>query len=212
MGATRRKGRTAVALRRRARFRGSRVAASRLPWTYLLGVVLSAEIVVWTGVATNWFRPTSSTTSSGTTPTGPNPNPYDEVVQAVFVNVTYSGNLSGYFPALQDQDVCGHCPARPFTDENYSPPVAGFWFYFNVTNTAAYWETIANFTLSTSGANPQLFTPGYAKCCYPNYNIYVGGLGFTPGQAFGLEVFVYAASLPDVGSAGFTLYFNVTAP
>jgi hypothetical protein len=198
--------------RRRARFRRSCLAATKVPWTLLLGAVLSAEIVVWTGVATDWFGLTSSGGSSGGTSPGPNPNPYNETVRSVVANVTYTGNLSGYFPALQGQDICGHCPARPFTDDNYAPPVAGFWFYFNVTNTAAYYETIVNFTLSTSGANPHLFTPGYARCCYPQYQSYAGMVGFTPGRTFGLEAFVYAASLPDVGPSGFVLYFNVTAP
>lgn len=209
MRATSPTSRSGGVLRRRARFYSSRVAATKVPWTFLLGAVLAAEIVVWTGVATNWFG-LAPGASSGTTP-GPNPNPYNEVVQGVIANVTYSGNLSDYFPALQNQEVCGHCPAQPFMDDNYSPPVAGFWFYFNVTNTAAYYESIGNFTLSTSGANPQLFTPGYAKCCYPHYLSYAAAAGFTPDQTFGLEVFVYATSLPDVGPSGFILYFNVTA-
>lgn len=183
----------------------------KVPWTLLLGVVLCAEIVLWTGVATNWFGPATAG-GSGTNPPGPNPNPYNELIRGVVVNVTYTGNLSGYFPALENQDVCGRCPALPFMDDNYTPPVAGFWFYFNVTNDAAYYETIANFTLSTSGTNPELFVPGYAKCCYPWFESYAAMVGFTPGQTFGLAAFVYAPSIPDVGSSGFVLYFNVTAP
>lgn len=199
-------------LRRRVRFRGSQIAMTKVPWTFILGVVLSAEIIVWAGVATNWFGSFSSGTSNGTTAPGPNPNPYGELVQAVIAHIVYTGNLSGYFPALQDQNVCGHCPAQPFTDDNYSPPVAGFWFNFNVTNTAPYDESIVNFTLNTSGANPQLFRPGIVRCCYPTYQSPAAQLVFILDQTLGLKVFVYAASVPDVGPSGFILYFNVTSP
>jgi hypothetical protein len=210
MGATSLTERHGVELRRRTLFRRARAATAKVPWTLLLGVVLAAEIVVWTGVATNWFGPVPGV--PGTTSPGPNPNPYNETVAAVIANVTYTGNLSGYFPALQNENVCGHCPALPFMDDNYTPAVAGFWFYFNVTNNAAYYETFVNFTLTTSGANPQLFTPGYVRCCYPGYESYAAQVGFTPGMTWGVEAFVYAASLPNVGPSGFVLYFNVTAP
>jgi hypothetical protein len=195
----------------RVRFRQHRRAAARRPVTLLLGAVLAAEIVVWTGVATNWFGviPAGGSSPKGTPE--PNPNPYNETVRKVVAAVNYTGNLSGYFPALQGLDICGHCPAVPFNDTAFSPPVAGFWFYFNVTNTASYYESISNFTVTTSGANPNLFLPGYAKCCYPGFLSFVAQVGFVPGQTFGLEAFVHAAFLPNVGPSGFTLYFNVTS-
>jgi hypothetical protein len=196
---------------RRARFRLARGGTARIPWLIILGVVVSAEIVVWTGQATNWFGWVPGTTGSSS-PSGPNPNPYNETVQAVVANVTYTGNLTGYFPALQMANVCNGCPRLPVVQTNHTPPNLGFRFYFNVTNTAEYLETIVNFTLATSGTNGQLFMPGYVVCCYPSYGSYSAVVMFTPGQTVGVEVYVHAVSLPDVGPAGYTLYFNVTSP
>jgi hypothetical protein len=183
-----------------------------VPWLFVLGVVVSVELVVWTGQATDWFGWTPQGAVSPSSPPGPNPNPFNETVQSVIANVTYTGNLTGYFPALEEQDICNHCPRLPIEDDAHDPPTAGFWFYFNVTNNAPYTESIVNFTLTTSGANPQLFLPGYVVCCAPSYNSYAAQVVFPSGLTVGLGAFVTAASLPNVGPSGFILYFNVTAP
>ena len=205
-------GPTASPALRRVRFRRARAGTARIPWLIILGVVVSAEIVVWTGQATNWFGWVPATKGSGTGPAGPNPNPYNETVEAVIANVTYTGNLTGYLPALEQENVCNHCPRLPVVQTNHTPPNLGFRFYFNMTNNAAYYESIVNFTMTTSGANPQLFMPGYVVCCYPAYGSYSAVVGFTPGQTIGVEVYVHAVSLPNVGPAGFVIYFNVTSP
>lgn len=199
-------------VRRRIRFRRPGAGAAKRHFGLVLSAVLSAEIVLWAGVGTDWFGLAASGSSSGTTAQGPNPNPYNETVQHVYADVTYTGNLTGYFPALEGVDICNHCPARPFTDDEFTPPVAGFWFYFNVTNKASYDESITNFTLATSGANPELFVPGYALVGYPTYLSRAARVQFLPDQTIGMAAFVYAVSIPDVGPGGFVLYFNVTAP
>jgi hypothetical protein len=199
---------------RRSRFRTSRIAAARRPLPIVLAAILSAEIVIGAGIATDWFwfGPASGSSTSGGGKPGPNPNPYNETILGVWASINYTDAASGYFTALQGLDICGHCPARPFTDYNFSPPVAGFWFYFNVTNNGSQYETISNFTVATSGANPSLFTPGFVACCYPSYELTTAKVGFTPGETFALAGFVHAASIPDVGPSGFVLYFNVTSP
>ncbi len=171
--------------------------------------------MVWTGIATDWFwwgPATGSGASGGGGHSGFNPNPYNESIREVVGGIDYLGASSGYFSALQGQDICGHCPALPFVDENYSPAEAGFWFYFNVTNNGTQWETISNFSITTSGSNPGLFKPGWVACCYPLYAQATVTVGFAGNQTWSLAGFVLAPSLPDVGPAGFVLYFNVTSP
>jgi hypothetical protein len=199
---------------RRARFRRSRAGAGKPPWRLVLGAILSAEIVIWTVRATDWFGWAPGSGAPGPSGTQePNLNPYNESIQEVVASIDYTTNASGYFPALQGTDICGHCPARPFTDYNVSPAVAGFWFYFNVTNDAPDWEWISNFSIATSGANPELFGPGFVACCYPDY--YQSETNqplFPPNATWGFAAFVQATSIPDVGPGGFVLYFNVTSP
>jgi len=196
--------------RRGARFRSSRRGAARRPWTLLLGAILSAELVIWAGIGTDWFAWGGRSTTR--TPPSPNLNPFNDSVQSVLAGINYTGNLTGYFAALEGNEICGHCPAHPFTNENFSVPVVEFRFFFNVTNSATQWEAITNFTLVTSGTDPGLFTPGGGRCCYPTYTILTGYVDFSPGQTIGLAVYAYASSLPDVGPPGFVLYFNVTSP
>ena len=210
-----RRARRTRALGRLHRSRLARSEAFRRPWTLVLGVIICVEIVVWMGVGTDWFGwgPSHVGTSSGNgNGSSPSLNPFNETIQSVLAGIRYDGNRSGYFPALDGTDVCGHCPALPFTDENYAPAVAGFWFYFNVTNTAPVFESISNFSLSTSGANPGLFTPGGLACCFPSFGSPTIAVGFLPGQTLGLAVFVHAPTIPNVGPAGFTLFFNATTP
>ncbi|HLN50507.1 MAG TPA: hypothetical protein VK455_00375 [Thermoplasmata archaeon] len=207
--------RSGVARPTKSRFRRSRIGAARRPLPLLLAAILSAEIVIGAGIATDWFwfGPASgSSAPGGGGKPGPNPNPYNETILGVWAGISYTGAMSGYFIALQGKEICGHCPAIPFTDYNFSPPVAGFWFYFNVTSNATTYETISNFTVATSGANPELFSPGFVSCCYPSYESTTARVGFTPSETVGLAAFVHAASIPDVGPSGFVLYFNVTSP
>ncbi len=126
--------------------------------------------------------------------------------------MTYNGASSGYFAALDGKDLCGPCPTLPTTDYNYTPAVSGFWFYVNVTSSATVYVTLSNFTVSTGGGHPTLFTLSRVVCCSPGYSEVTVRVGFTPGSEMGLAAFVYAVSIPDVGPAGLALYFNATSP
>ena len=174
-------------------------------------MIISAEIVVWSGIATDWFGYGPATSTPGGPP-GPNLNPYHEEIEHVIAGVTYIGNSTGYLPALEGKDICNHCPAPPFTDYGFSPAVLGFWFEFNVTNTAVWWESMANFSVASSGPTPGLFTPGIARCCYPSFESSASYAYLEPNQTVGLEILVVAPSLADVGPSGYTIYFNVTSP
>src|SRR5271170_2705852 len=124
---------------RPARFRRSLKAAARRPWPLVFAAILSVEIVVGAGMATDWFwwAPAGgSSAAGGGGPAGPNPNPYNETIQGVWAGINYTGTSNGYFVVLEGTNICGHCPALPYTDYNISPAVAGFWFYFNVTSNA----------------------------------------------------------------------------
>jgi len=203
---------------RRGGFRRSRGGRLRRLWTLILVGVVAAEVVVGLGRASNWYGfgpyvpPNTGTVSPP--PSGPNLNPYNETISAVLASITYTGSSSGYFAALQGTQICPRCPVIARTESVFSPPFVGFPFYVNVTNGAGQWETLSNFTLSTGGANPTLFVLALVVCCYPLYQYLVlaDGVGFVPDQTLGLGGFAEAGELPDVGPAGFTLYFNVTSP
>jgi len=205
-------GPTALGTRtRRRRLHRRTQGAVRIPWTFVLSVILSAEIFVWSGIATDWFG-YGPPGSPSTGPPPPNLNPYDEKIVHVIAGVTYHGNSTSYFPALEGKDICNHCPGLPFIDYGFSPAVLGFWFEFNVTNDATWWELMANFTVATSGPTPGLFTPGIARCCYPSFESAASYAYLEANQTVGLKILVVAPSLADVGPSGYTLYFNVTSP
>jgi len=147
--------------------------------------------------------------SSG--PPGPGPNPFDENVTAVLSSIIY-GTGDHSFPSLQGVQLCGQCPAAPTENASYDPPVAGLWFYFNVTNVGSNWTYLANFTLTTSGSNPHLFTLAGVVCCSPTYSEIVLRIGFTPGAHYGFRAYVIASSIPYDGATGYSLYFNATSP
>jgi hypothetical protein len=198
------------------RLRRSRQGASSAKWPLVLAAVASVVIVLAVGAATNWFWFASATSGGGGGGggghSGPGPNPYNETISAVYSSVTYNGASSGYFAALDGKDLCGPCPTLPTTDYNYSPAVSGFWFFFNVTSSAGAYVTLSNFTVTTRGSDPTLFTLSRVVCCSPSYSEVTVRLGFTPGAEWGLAAFAYALAIPDVGPAGVALYFNATSP
>ncbi|MGP8074206.1 MAG: hypothetical protein ACLP74_04185 [Thermoplasmata archaeon] len=199
------------------RLRRSKRAASSTKWPLVIAAVASVVIVLAVGAATNWFWYASAPSSGGGGGgggghSGPGPNPYNETISAVYSSVTYNGASSGYFAALDGKDLCGPCPTLPTTDYNYTPAVSGFWFYFNVTSSASAYVTLSNFTVTTRGSDPALFTLSRVVCCSPSYSEVTIRVGFTPGAEMNLAAFVYAASIPDVGPAGMALYFNATSP
>jgi hypothetical protein len=85
------------------RFHRSRAAVFRRPWTLVLGIIISAEIIIWMGVATDWFG--WGPAHGGSSPANGNGsvhslNPFNESIQRVVAAIQYTGNLTGYFPAL----------------------------------------------------------------------------------------------------------------
>jgi hypothetical protein len=178
-----------------------------------VAVACLAAVVIEVGAVTEGFGLVGLLTSHrGTGPGGPNPNPYGELVVAVLASITY-GSSDHAFPALQGAQLCALCPVVPPENTSYDPPVAGLWFYFNVTNTGSNYTYLANFTLTTSGASPELFTlVGGVLCCAPAYHEVVHGVWFTAGERFGFRAYAIATSIPDDGPTGYTLYFNATSP
>ncbi len=201
----------------RLRFVRSSRGASSTRWPLLVAAVAVVAIVLGAGLATNWFGLTSvgaaTGNGGGTGPPGPNPNPYNETIRGLIGGIVYQGASSGYFPALDDKQLCGPCPAMPFRDANFTPPYAAYLFYFNVTNTGSAIETLANYTVATGGTNPTLFHLQGVYCCSPSYTEPTTMIQFTKDTTYRLAVYVYAAPpLPDVGVLGFELYFNATSP
>ena len=182
-----------------------------------VAAVCVAAVLIEVGAVTNGFglAPLLSKGPSPTGPPGPDPNPYNETILAVTASVVY-GNGKGLFPALQGTDLCSRCPALPRENASYDPPVAGFWFFVNVTNEGTNGTYLANFTLGTSGTNPHLFRMVGVVCCWPGYEEVVSRVYFTPdgsaGSKFGLAAYVIASAIPSTASGGYTLYFNSTSP
>ena len=176
-------------------------------------VACVAAVLIEVGAVTDGFGLAGWFTShGGSGPSGPDPNPYQEILVGVFAAITY-GTSDHPFPALQGAQLCARCPVAPPENTSYDPPVAGLWFYFNVTNTGENYTYLANFTLTTSGPNPVLFVlAGGIYCCAPTYHEIVTRLGFTPHEMFGFRAYVFATSVPDDGPTGYTLYLNSTSP
>jgi hypothetical protein len=196
-------------------YRPPRRRPGLLTW---IAVVCVVAVLIEVGAVTNGFGLAhllfpSKGTSPG--PSGPNPNPYNETILAVTASIVY-GTGRGEFPALQGTDLCNLCPALPLENASYDPPVAGFWFFFNVTNEGTNGTHIGNFTLGTSGSEPHLFRMVNVVCCSPRYEEVVTAVYFTPvgttGSSFGLAAYVIASSIPPTVLGGYTLYFNSTSP
>ncbi len=186
-----------------------------LPW---VAVACVAAVVIEGGAVTGWFGLSGlfAPPGGGTAPSGPNPNPYDENVTGIWAQVTYTNGNRSSFPALQGTNLCSGCPRLPPVNRSYSPPVAGIWFYFTVTNYGTNGTSISNFTLTTSGADPTLFRLVGVVCCAPTYEEVVVRAYFTPypsiGDSLSFAAYAVATAIPNDGSLGYALYFNVTAP
>ena len=192
------------------------IKGHRLP--IAIGLVCAAVVIVEIAAVTNGFGLLTHPASAPPKP--PDLNPYDEEVSIVLSNVTYSGHATGYFPGLDEQDLCGvQCPLlRIYTD--HQPDEIGFYFFFNVTNTADVSVNMSNPALGISGTNQTVF---FLKtfCCYstlsqPYSEPLVGKLRFSPsgsdGSEIGLEGYVYSTwPIAESVSGSYKLYFNVTA-
>lgn len=197
-------------------YRPPRRRRGLLTW---VAVVCVAAVLVEVGAVTNGFGLApllfpSKGTSTG--PSGPNPNPYNETILAVDASIVY-GVGRGTFPNVSGGvNLCNLCPVLPKENTSYDPPVAGFWFFVNVTNEGANGTYLANFTLGTSGSDPHLFRMVGVVCCAPHYEEVVTKIYFTPvdtaGSKFGLAAYAIASSIPSTVSGGYTLYFNSTSP
>lgn len=215
---------------RTARHRSRRVPLLRLParrWgrarrsgtTPLIGLGLAclAAVTVEAGALTGWFGLSSTATSvaavGNTAPWGPDPNPFHETVRAVYATISYPGASSGYFSIRPAGNLCPACPAPPQLDQSQNPPVAGFHFFFNVTNTATEYLSFGNFTLTVVGtASASPFSLRGVLCCFPNYEELTPGASLTPGQSLGFLVYVTAARIPSNGGQGYSLELRATAP
>jgi hypothetical protein len=184
-----------------------------------IGVACLAAVVIEVGATTDLFGLGGLLKSSGTTSgsPGPNPNPYNEIVYSVLGAIDYTdGNRT--LLGLEGAELCSRCPAVPLVNENYSPPVAGVWFYFNITNDGSNWTTLSHFQVSTSGSDPELFVLVAVVCCYPGYseNVTLSGPGFSPAtegsQPTGLAGYAIALSIPYDGAAGYNITFSATSP
>lgn len=179
-------------------------------------VACVAAVLIEVGAVTNGFGLAPllfppSKPGPGPGPPGPNPNPYNMTIFGVISAITYAKDPDS-FPSLQGVNLCNRCPELPPENTNYTPPVAGVWFYFNVTNDGLNTTNISNFTLTTSGASPHLFKLVGVVCCSPKYEEVVTTIDFVHDETFGLGGLATASSVPDTAVGGYTLYFNVTSP
>jgi hypothetical protein len=179
-----------------------------------VAVACVAAAVIEVGAVTSWFGLPAllSPHGGGSTPSGPNPNPFNENITGIWAQVTYTNGNRSSFPALQGTNLCSGCPKLPPVNRSYDPPVSGIWFYFAVTNYGKNATSISNFTLSTSGADPSLFRLVGVVCCAPTYQEVVTSVYFTSMTSFSLAAYAVATAIPNDGSLGYALYFNVTAP
>ncbi|MCI4337404.1 MAG: hypothetical protein L3K17_09530, partial [Thermoplasmata archaeon] len=189
---------------KRAQFRRRR---SRLGTALVLVGIL--EIVVVAGVITGWFGLPGFVAKNGATappgPTGPDPNPFHEKLNALYGEVSYSGNESGYFSGVDRVNLCSVCPALPFVDYQYSPPFAVVTVFFNLTNTGSTYHTATSFTLVAGSADASgVFELLGMYCCAPNnYDEDTEALGVSPGMTWSLEAIVVASSIPSNGGQGY---------
>jgi len=187
---------------------------SKLTLLAWVGVVCLIAVVAEVGFVTNGFG-LGSLVGKGSHPSSPpyNPNPNNEMISGVTGSIVYNGGGVGNFPGLSGGQLCPRCPILPTVYANASPPVAGVWVYFNVTFTGSSPQTISNFTLTTSGSNPALFTL-IGVYIYPHYSESATKLLFTSGSGstVGLGLFAEATSIPGDGTTGYSLTFSVTSP
>ena len=138
----------------------------------------------------------------------PNPNPGDVPILGVQGQINFTGTNSGYLTLVGGANLCPQCPVVPTEDDRYTPPVAGFWFFLNVSNVGSVYHSVDAFKLvGPSYAGAPIFLIRAVFCCGPSYEEAAESVGFTPGQTIALEVFVQATSISTTGTAGYHLAF-----
>ncbi len=184
-------------------FRSPARAPRRRPAYLRVAVPLAAVLVVVGGIV-------AYSLSVRTAPNGPPPppdlNPARDRVGAVYAQVDYAGNASGYIALAESGNLCTRCPLVLPTDLNVSPPRAGFFVYFNVTNIGTDYHSIdtvsVNITGPTGGAS---FVVLGSFCCAPGYAEQTDAIGLVPGLTMGLSVYLFATGLPEAVAATYTL-------
>jgi hypothetical protein len=183
----------------------------------VVALVCVAAVVVEIGATTHFFGLLQPASGAG----GPhsNLNPYHELIFAVNSTIAYNSGESGYFPALDGTELCPFhiCPKTPVLVTKNGNTSIGIFFYVNVTNTGASDESLGNFTLTTSGADPQLFSLA-VFCCYssssPSYTEpFSKWTDAAPGAIVGLEGYAYSLTvIPYTGAGGYSLVLGSTSP
>ncbi len=171
-----------------------------------------AAVLIEVALFTNGFGLVRSAATGGGTPSpGPNPNPYAVNVTSVTAALVFNGKGTNPFPFLVGGELCSRCPQAPQANANYSSEGAVLLVYFNVTNSGENWTTLGNFTLTTSGPNPSLFTLNSMQVG-PAYGEPTPQIGFTPGQTDGLLAFISVGNLTSNGGVGYALTLHMTCP
>ena len=154
----------------------------------------------------------SSSAPPNTTPSGPDPNPYNEALNAVVGSIVYSGNATGYFSGIEGINLCGPCPVVPHAYPGVTPTVAGLSFAFNLTNTGGSYHTLSRFSLTTTNSqNQSVYHLGGLYCCAPAFDETVTLIGILPGQTVEFLMYVFASSVPSNGGQGYSLEFIGTS-
>ncbi len=176
-----------------------------------VAVACIAAVLIEVGAVTDGFGLPSLLAHHGGVSSPPNLNPFSEPINAVNVKLVYGVDEGNPFSFPDGSDLC-HCPRQPILDTNVTPDVIGIYLYFNITNTGKNYSQIANFSVSSSGANTSLFKLGCVATQGHGCNEPLVGVSFLPDQTWALVAWVYTASIPYDGSAGYTLTFHMTSP
>lgn len=182
------------------------------PLLFVAVLVCVAAVFIEVAATTHFFGLVQPSSGGGSTL--PSLNPYGEVIFAVNSSVTYHSGSSGYFPALDGTDLCQYtCPKTPVLVSNNGNTSIGVFFYVNVTNTATTDESLSNLTLTTSGANTDLFSL-VLICCYPTYQEpFSKWTDAASGATVGLRGYAYVTvPIPYTGAGGYSLLLESTSP
>jgi hypothetical protein len=193
--------------------------ARERPLLFVVGLVCAAAVVAEVAAVTGLFGLEGFGSRPPVTSV-PDLNPHHQRILAITGNVTYLGSVRGYFPLLSAENLCGvTCPELPrlwVSNVGTSPPEAGVYFFYNVTNTANVSENLSVPVLTTSGPNPAMF---YLEtfCCYTTENqpyseLLTAPSQFAGGLEIGFEGYAFTtATIPAADSEGYTLYVNFTS-
>jgi hypothetical protein len=170
----------------------------------IVAAVALAVIVLVAVLVLAWVDRPAGNGSTGSP--YPNPNPGKIPVVGIHAALNYSGATSDYFEIVEGANLCPQCPIVPSEDFQFTPPVAGFWVFFNVTNLGTAYHTVDQFKLLSPTYNGSpVFTIHAVFCCGPGYEEPASFVGLTPGQTMGLGVLVQAVTVPANGSSGYSL-------